>query len=249
MEVHTILVVDDEPEITELIQMYLTREGYNVYIADNGTDAILLAEQMNPDLIVLDILLKELDGIEVCRQIRKSSDVPILFVSCKDDDNDIIHGLSVGGDDYITKPFSPRQLVARVQAQLRRTRRLERQSADANKPASLLQFGELVIDLDGRTVQCGERSISLSVKEFDLLSYLAQNPNKAFRLDDLYQVVWGASSIGDTRTLMVHISNLRKKIECDPASPRYIHTVRGIGYKFQTKEGPTDVLSRQMEGL
>ncbi|EXX86496.1 transcriptional regulator [Paenibacillus darwinianus] len=238
MEAISILVVDDEPDITELIGLYLTREGYDVHITDNGTDAVRLTGELRPDLIVLDIQLKQLDGLEVCRQIRETSDVPILFVSCKDDDNDIIHGLDVGGDDYMTKPFSPRQLVARVQAQLRRqTIRAERQA----EAQTVLTFEELTIDLQARTVVCGSGPAALSVKEFDLLAYLARNPNKVFRLDDLYQVVWGADSVGDTRTLMVHISNLRKKIELDPAHPHYIHTVRGIGYKFNPKEGYTHV--------
>jgi len=235
MEEISILVVDDEREITELISLYLAREGYAVHVADNGEDAVRLAETLLPDLIVLDIQLGQIDGIEVCRRIRETSAVPILFVSCKDDDNDIIHGLSVGGDDYMTKPFSPRQLVARVQAQLRR----QALRAGAKAPSTELSYGGLTIDTAARTVDIDGRSVSLSVKEFDLLAYLAQHPNQAFRLDDLYQVVWGAESIGDTRTLMVHISNLRKKIECDPANPRFIHTVRGIGYKFDAKEGQT----------
>ena len=235
MEDISILVVDDEREITELLRLYLTREGYSVHLADNGADAVRLAESLQPNLIVLDIQLGQMDGIEACRRIREQSDVPILFVSCKDDDNDIIHGLSVGGDDYMTKPFSPRQLVARVQAQLRR----QALRADAKAANQTLTFDGLTIDTAARTVEIDGRSIALSVKEFDLLAYLAHHPNQAFRLDDLYQVVWGAESIGDTRTLMVHISNLRKKIECDPAKPRYIHTVRGIGYKFDAKEGQT----------
>ena len=235
MEAKSILVVDDEPDITELISMYLTREGFAVHTADNGPDAIKLAAELRPDLVVLDIQLKELDGLEVCRKIRETSDVPIMFVSCKDDDNDIIHGLELGGDDYMTKPFSPRQLVARVHAQLRR--RSLQAGRGAEHAPTVIAYPGLTIDLTARTVECDGRPVNLSVKEFDLLAYLAQHPNEAFRLDALYQVVWGADSVGDTRTLMVHISNLRKKIECDPANPRFIHTVRGIGYKFHVKEG------------
>lgn len=234
MGTKSILVVDDEPDITELIGMYLTREGFAVHTADNGPDAIKLTAELRPDLVVLDIQLKELDGLEVCRRIRETSDVPILFVSCKDDDNDIIHGLELGGDDYMTKPFSPRQLVARVQAQLRRR---SLQAGRSAEPADVIIYPGLIIDLAARTVEVGGKPVNLSVKEFDLLTYLAQHPNQAFKLDALYQVVWGADSIGDTRTLMVHISNLRKKIESNPAQPRFIHTVRGIGYKFNVKEG------------
>ncbi|RXZ80182.1 DNA-binding response regulator [Paenibacillaceae bacterium] len=230
-----ILVVDDEPEITGLIELYLTREGYQVHTADNGRDALDLAQRLQPALILLDIQLKSMDGIEVCEQLRKVSAVPIIFVSCKSDDTDIIHGLSVGGDDYITKPFSPRQLVARVKAHLRRLA-LGRAMNDADGCATL-SFGGLTIDLDAHTVHVHGEPVSLSVKEYDLLTHLAQNPNKAFRLDRLYESIWGTNSIGDTRTLMVHISNLRKKIEQDPANPTYILTVRGVGYKFNGKEG------------
>ncbi|GGF89365.1 response regulator transcription factor [Paenibacillus abyssi] len=236
-----ILVVDDEPEITELIGLYLTREGYKVHTADNGTDAIQLAEELRPDLIILDIQLKSMNGIEVCEDLRTRSDVPIMFVSCKSDDTDIIHGLSVGGDDYITKPFSPKQLVARVKAHLRRMTLQSSARTEGNGSNTVLSFGSLVIDLDAHTVKIDDQYVPLSAKEFDLLTYLAQSPNKAFQLDHLYQVIWGTDSVGDTRTLMVHISNLRKKIETDPANPSYIVTVRGVGYKFIVKEGTSHV--------
>lgn len=233
MEGASILVVEDEPDITELIALYLEREGFNVHTADNGRDAVRLAAELPLDLIVLDIQLDGMDGLEACRRIRESSDVPILFVSCLDDDNDIIHGLELGGDDYITKPFSPRQLVARVNAHLRR----HLLASGAGSRRERIAIAGLVIDLAARTVETGGHSVHLSVKEFDLLAWLAQHPNVTFRPDDLYRAVWGVDSNGDTRTLMVHISNLRKKIEPDPANPRYIHTVRGFGYKFHVSEG------------
>ncbi|MCY9515860.1 response regulator transcription factor [Paenibacillus apiarius] len=226
-----ILIVDDELEITELISLYLRREGYHVFVADNGYTALQMVKEVAPDLIILDILLKSLDGIEVCKEIRKTSNVPILFVSCKSDDVDIIMGLTVGGDDYITKPFSPSQLVARVKAHLRRTSLSSR-----NYPIPLqhkITFGALEIDLHSHNVIVEGKSVALSAKEFDLLAYLAQSPNKVFKLEQLYQHIWNTESFGDTRTLMVHISNLRKKIEPDPTQPRYIVTVRGVGYKFQ----------------
>ncbi|XEC92651.1 response regulator [Paenibacillus tarimensis] len=231
-----ILVVDDEPEITELIGLYLNREGYHIHTADNGAEALDLARTLRPDLIILDIQMRIMNGIEVCQELRKSSDVPILFVSCKSDDTDIIHGLSIGGDDYITKPFSPKQLVARVNAHLRRLKlnsdsmnSIKAEGSDAN---TLLRNNGLVIDLDAHTVHVDGKPIAVSAKEFDLLTFLAKHPNKAFQLDLLYQTIWGTDSAGDTRTLMVHISNLRKKIEPDPANPTYIITVRGVGYKF-----------------
>jgi DNA-binding response OmpR family regulator len=237
MEGKKILVVDDEPEITELIGLYLSREGFDIHTADDGTDALKLAADLRPDLMILDIQLKEMDGIEICRKIREQSNVPILFVSCKDDDTDIIHGLEAGGDDYITKPFSPRQLVARVQAHLRRQHLHTAGGTLDQGTTSLLSFEGLTINLDAHTVHVGNRLVPISAKEFDLLSHLARHPNKAFHLDDLYKLIWGADSVGDTRTLMVHISNLRKKIEANPANPEFILTVRGFGYKFNGKEG------------
>lgn len=232
-----ILIVDDEPEITELICMYLLREGYVVHTADNGNDALRLEQELKPDLVILDILLKQMNGIEVCQQLRLHSHVPILFISCKSDDNDIIHGLTVGGDDYITKPFSPSQLVARVKAHLRRIELQQKTGADGADGGHLLQFDHLVINQEARTVHIDSKPVSLSVKEYELLTHMAQRPNKAFQIDHLYKLIWGEDSYGDTRTLMVHISNLRKKIEPDPSNPTYIMTVRGIGYKFATKEG------------
>lgn len=228
-----ILVVDDEVEITGLISLYLKREGFHVQVAHHSEDALRIAAESDLDLIILDILLNDMDGIEVCKEIRKHSMVPIIFLSSKSEDNDIILGLSVGGDDYITKPFSPSQLVARVKAQLRRYRfpyiNRDRQ------PQQLLTFPQLEIDLTSRSVRQQDRIVSLSTKEFDLLVYLAQTPNKVVKIDHLFQHIWGSESFGDTRTLMVHISNLRKKIEPDPANPTYVITVRGVGYKFNSE--------------
>ncbi|AZN42035.1 response regulator transcription factor [Paenibacillus albus] len=231
-----ILVVDDEADITELITLYMEREGYAVHTTDNGEDAVQMAESIAPDMILLDISLKNLDGFEVCKQIRTISNVPILFISCMSDDTDIIHGLTVGGDDYMTKPFSPSQLVARVKAHLRRQSVNEQRSIE-RITGEVLQLDGLEINLPARTVHVQDREVFLSAKEFELLVRLAKTPNRAFALDDLYTIVWGHDSMGDTRTLMVHISNLRKKIEPDPANPIYIVTVRGVGYKFNFKEG------------
>lgn len=227
----TILVVDDEQEITELIALYLQREGFTVNISDNGESALLLAETLLPDLILLDVSLGHMDGIEVCRTLRQGScaDVPILFLSCRSDDHDIIRGLSEGGDDYITKPFSPSQLVARVQAHIRRRRTRERTTEE---PVEKLSFPGLKIDFRTLEVHLEGELISLSAKEFELLSVLARQPNRVFPLEDLYRRVWQSDSMGDTRTLMVHISNLRKKIEIDPSNPRWVQTVRGFGYRF-----------------
>lgn len=226
-----ILVVDDEREITELISLYLQREGFGVHVAHTGEDALRIAEPLLPDLIILDVNLGQTDGIEVCRQLRRSacSDAPIVFLSCKGEDNDIIRGLSEGGDDYITKPFSPSQLVARIQAHLRRRRTRER---SADEPSQALSFGGMEIDYRSLEVRLNGERLNLSVKEFELLSVLARDPNRVFPLEELYRRVWHSESMGDTRTLMVHISNLRKKLEPDPSRPRWIRTVRGFGYRF-----------------
>jgi DNA-binding response OmpR family regulator len=223
-----VLIVDDEPEIVELISLYLVRDGYEVISANNGQQVFDVVLQHKPDLIILDILLPGMDGIEVCRQLRKTHNTPILFISCKSEDIDIILGLSMGGDDYITKPFSPSQLVARVKAHLRRNSLIEQNKED---PQRLLYPG-LEIDLISHIVMVGGQPISLSAKEFDLLTLLAKTPNRVYKIEHLFELVWSLDSLGDPRTLIVHISNLRKKIEPNPAEPRYIITVRGVGYKF-----------------
>lgn len=225
----SILVVDDEQEITELIKLYLEREGFVVRTTDNGTEAIRMAQASTPDLIILDVSLGQPDGIEVCRSLRQSScaNVPILFLSCKSEDADIIHGLSEGGDDYITKPFSPSQLVARVGAHIRRRRMREHLPE-----GDTLKINGFEIDLQQYEVRSDGEPVALSVKEFELLTVLARHPNRVFAMDELYRLVWHTDSMGDTRTLMVHVSNLRKKIEPDPANPIYIQTVRGFGYRF-----------------
>lgn len=227
----SVLVVDDEQEITELIALYLQREGYAVHTAASGDDALQLADSLRPDLIILDVLLGQPDGIEVCRSLRTGpcADVPILFLSCKSEDGDIIRGLSEGGDDYITKPFSPSQLVARVQAHIRRRRQRER---IPDETPDDLSYPGLDIDFRNHEVRLAGEIATLSVKEFELLAVLARQPNRVFSLEDLYRRVWQSESMGDTRTLMVHISNLRKKIEADPSNPAWIQTVRGFGYRF-----------------
>ncbi|MDF2959126.1 MAG: winged helix family two component transcriptional regulator [Paenibacillus sp.] len=223
-----ILIVDDEPEIVELIRLYLMKEGYEVLSTDNGPSAFEYMEQFSPDLVILDILLPGMDGIEICRKLRQTYSTPILFISCKSEDMDIILGLSIGGDDYVTKPFSPSQLVARVKAHLRRKQQLDQEKEELRQ----LSFPGLEIDLLTRNVWVNGSLIPLSSKEFDLLALLAKKPNRVVPIQHLYKEAWGVDSNGDTRTLLVHISNLRKKIEKDPADPVFIQTVRGVGYKF-----------------
>jgi len=229
-----ILVVDDEPEISRLIDLYLTRDGFQVLVAENGLRALQLAKGHRPDLVILDIVLPDLDGLEVCRKLRREYSMPILFLSCKGEEPDKILGLSLGGDDYITKPFSPAELLARVKAHLRRNRLV----SQANKETSLLQFPGLIIDLDSHVVLAEGTPVILSAKEFQLLALLAKSPNRVFSTDQLFHSIWDPLDLGDTRTVMVHISNLRKKIEPNPSSPVYIHTIRGAGYKFSYQEQP-----------
>lgn len=224
-----ILVVDDEAEISQLITLYLAKNGFQVITAESGQKALELANNQRPDLIILDVVLPGLDGIEVCQELRRSSNLPILFLSCKCEDTDKIMGLTVGGDDYITKPFSPGELVARVKAHLRRSRLL---GETKTQEKSILTYPGLVIDLTSHVVLVSNSPVILSAKEFQLLSLMAQNPNMVFSIEQLYQSLWNSHSFGDARTVMVHISNLRKKIESDPSNPKYIHTIRGAGYKF-----------------
>lgn len=231
-----ILIVDDEPEMSQLISMYLEDERYQVKVAENGKQALKLARTEKPDLIILDIFLPDMDGVEVCQELRHYTSVPILFLSCKSDDIDKIVGLRVGGDDYITKPFSPGELVARVKAHLRRSRML----GAMHKYNHVLRFPGLEIDVAKHEIRKNHSTITVSAKEFQLLTILAQNPNRVFNPDHLFDLVWGLDDFGDTRTVAVHISNLRKKIEPDPAKPKYILTVRGVGYKFNMPPLPQD---------
>lgn len=226
-----IMIVEDDTEIRNFIKIYLTNDGYQIVEVDRGDRAVEVFHKEEPDLVLLDIMLPGLDGIEVCRELRKHSIVPIIILSNKVEEIDKIMGLTIGADDYVTKPFSPRELTARIRTQMRR------HMYYANKKEALqtLEFNDLKIDLLGHSVQYGDEVIELSSKEFGLLSYMAQNPGRVFKAEELFEVVWGEFSLGDTRTVMVHISSLRKKIEPDPTHPEYILTIRGTGYKFNDK--------------
>ena len=226
MQNEKVLVVEDDTEIRELISLYLRKQDYQVLEAENGQQALDLFSLENPSLVVLDVLLPEINGFDVCKRMRNISRVPILFLSSKSDAKDIITGLDAGGDNYLTKPFDPSVLVAKVKAALRRE--------SYGKPdLQLLKFGELEIDLQSYEVRSNGKSITLSSKEFQLLFFLAQSPNQVLSIEQIYNQVWGYSQFGDRRTVMVHMSHLRKKLEPDPSHPRYIITVRGFGYKFQ----------------
>lgn len=227
MRKEKILIIDDEPEISHLLYRYLSRENYEIIITDNGLKAMELVRAHDPDLILLDILLPGLDGLSVCQKIRHNTKAPILFLSCKDEDSDKVLGLGVGGDDYVTKPFSPSVVVARIKAHLRRNQFLKSQGKD-----QFIRYPGLEIDTNSYTVLINGNPLSLPAKEFQLLTILARNPNRLFSTEQLFDLVWQEDNFGDSRTVVVHLSNLRKKLESDPQSPKYIVTVRGVGYKF-----------------
>lgn len=219
-----ILVVDDEPNIVDLTTMYLQREGFSVQSAGDGLKALEMLEETAPALIVLDIMLPEMDGFEVCRRVRAESDVPILMLTARDDDIDKIVGLELGADDYLTKPFNPRELVARVKAILRR---LER---DPDKDEDAIQVGDLSIDPARREVIINDEPVALRAKEFDLLKTLAEHEGIVLSREQLLNLVWGYDFYGETRTVDVHVAHLRKHLAA--SHDVAIETVTGVGYKL-----------------
>jgi DNA-binding response OmpR family regulator len=218
----SVLVVEDEASIASFVALYLKNAGYEVRTASTGTDALASAQRDKPSLIVLDLMLPDIDGIEICRRIRQQSDVPILMLTARDEDVDKIIGLEVGADDYMTKPFNPRELVARVKSILRRS-----SSARREPESAMLQHGDLVIDSGRREVKVGDQEIQLAPKEFDLLWELLDHHGLVLTRDQLLERVWGYTFAGDTRTVDVHVRQLRRKL--GDASP--IVTVWGVGYK------------------
>ena len=229
MKTYKILVVDDEVDIVDFIGDYLTGEGYEVVGAYDGVEALDKMRQDHPDLVILDIMLPRLDGFEVCKQMRAESSVPILMVTAKGSDVDKIVGLEIGADDYIPKPFNPRELVARVKAILRRT---YRQDYQPHSQTTTLTYKDLSIDTERRRVTIGSRLLELTMKEFDLLLFLMRNPGHVYSRDHLLDYVWGQDSFVGARTVDVHIRRLREQIETDASHPQYIQTVWGVGYKF-----------------
>ncbi|MBN1535619.1 MAG: response regulator transcription factor [Anaerolineales bacterium] len=233
--VDKILVVEDEITLQETLAYNLIQQGYEVETAGDGKAAIEAARLFQPNLILLDIMLPILDGIEVCRILRQEMNVPILMLTARDDEIDRVIGLEIGADDYITKPFSMRELMARVKANLRRTR-LDREDAQApviQTPKEILHFDNLVLDLVRREVLLDDQPLTLKPKEFDLLLYLARHCGQALSRDTILEQVWGWEYSGNSRTVDVHVSWLREKIERDPAHPIRIITVRGAGYRFE----------------
>ena len=213
--------------VAEVVERYLRRDGYDVSVIHDGERALAEFERLAPDLVVLDIMLPGLDGIEVCRRLRGTGDTPVIMLTARGEEIDKLLGLGVGADDYVTKPFSPRELAARVGVVLRRVARAPSAESDA------LRFGDLRIDAPSRTVANQTGDVTLTAKEFDLLLHLATHPNQVFTRDQLMTSIWDYEFPGETSTVTVHIRRLRSKIEADPSRPRHLKTVWGVGYKFE----------------
>lgn len=226
-----VLIVDDEEHIRELIKFNLKKEGYDIEVAVNGTEALNIIREIKFDLILLDLMLPEIDGLEVCKEIRRNeetSDIPVMMITAKGEEFDKVLGLELGADDYITKPFSIRELMARVKALLRRS--------NFKKEENIIKFGDVVVNFKTREVIKEAQNVELTLKEFELLKLLIKNKGNILTRELLLDKIWGYEYIGETRTVDVHIRHLRKKIESDDKNPQYIQTIRGVGYKFTSNE-------------
>jgi DNA-binding response OmpR family regulator len=221
----SVLVVDDEAIVRSVVARYLRRDGYETLEAADGLRARELIERAQPDLVVLDVMVPGIDGLELCRWIRSSSDLPVIMLTARGEEADRIVGLELGADDYITKPFSPRELAARVRTVLRRV-------ATGPAPAEALKFGDVVLERSTREARKAGREVQLTAKEFDLIWFLASHPRRVFSRDQLMTSVWGYTRAIDTGTVTVHIRRLRQKLESAPSSPRHVQTVWGVGYRL-----------------
>ena len=225
-----ILIIEDEEAIAELEKDYLEMSGYEVLIENDGAKGLQAALKENIDLLVLDLMLPGVDGYDICKQVREEKNIPILMVSAKKDDSDKIRGLGLGADDYMTKPFSPSELVARVKAHLSRYERLVGSTQKSN---DIVEIRGIKIDKTARRVFINGEEKIFTTKEFDLLTFLAENPNHVFTKDELFREIWDMESIGDIATVTVHIKKIREKIEFDTSKPQYIETIWGVGYRFK----------------
>ena len=225
-----ILIIEDEEAIADLEKDYLELSGFEVEIACQGGEGLKRALEEDFDLVILDLMLPEIDGFEICRQIRDKKNTPIIMVSAKKDDIDKIRGLGLGADDYMTKPFSPSELVARVKAHLARYERLIGSGVPEN---DIIEIRGIKIDKTARRVWVNGEEKNFTTKEFDLLTFLAQNPNHVFTKDELFRKIWDMESVGDIATVTVHIKKIREKIEMNTAKPKYIETIWGVGYRFK----------------
>jgi DNA-binding response OmpR family regulator len=221
-----ILVVEDEPMVAEVVERYLRRDGYVVNVVADGARALKEIEEFRPTLIVLDLMLPKVDGVEVCRRVRSSLDTPVIMLTARGDEQDRLDGLEVGADDYMTKPFSPRELVARVKTVLRRAAR------QSNGEPVTISRGDISINATTRRVRTSRGDVTLTAREFDLLYFLASHPDQVFSREQLLEAVWDIAFPGEDSTVTVHVRRLRAKLEADPSQPRYLTTVWGVGYRF-----------------
>ena len=228
-----ILIVEDDPNIAELQKDYLEIAGFEVSLRDNGLEGLKSLRENEFDLLILDIMLPGMDGLEILRGMKEDKDIPVLLVSARKEEIDKIKGLSLGADDYITKPFSPGELVARVKSHLDNYERLRQRFSEGVRKGSRLVVRGLEIDKDSHRVFVSGQEVNLAQKEFSLLLYFAQNPNRVFGREELFERVWGLEALGDSATVTVHIARIREKIESDPSNPQYIETVWGAGYRFR----------------
>ena len=224
-----ILIVEDEATVAEVVARYLAREGYKVRRVADGAHALPAAADFRPDLVVLDIMLPHRSGMEICRELRAQGNTAIIMLTARDEETDKILGLGLGADDYVTKPFSPRELVARVKAVLRRAAGPSSVEAECN----VIRAGDVEIDMATRRVTRGGVAVDLTAKEFDLLAHMAAHPGRVYTREHLLRAVWGYDYFGDDSTVTVHVRRLREKLEPDPARPRYVTTVWGVGYRFE----------------
>ncbi len=230
MDSKKVLIIEDEKSISDIIKFNLTKEGFEVETAYDGQDGLEKATTVKPDLILLDVMLPLMDGFQVCKKVRETNTVPILMLTAKEEEVDKVLGLELGADDYITKPFGMRELIARIKANIRRT---DLMTNLQDVPANIQDFGNLTVDLNRYEVRKNEKSLELTLREFELLKYLAERENKVFSREQLLEEVWGYEYYGDIRTVDVTVRRLREKLEDDSSDPQYIMTKRGIGYYFR----------------
>jgi two-component system response regulator RegX3 len=227
-----VLVIDDEPSFTEALSLSLKREGFEVDTADDGVSALSAIASKLPDLVLLDVMLPGISGVDVCREIRKTSTVPIIMVTARGEEIDAVVALEVGADDYVTKPYRLRELVARMRAVLRRSSNEFVREPPSNNDQKLVQ-GDVTLDLERHELRVKEKLVTLALKEFELLTFLIENAGRVVTRDSLMENVWGYDYFGDTKTIDVHIKRLRTKIESNPAEPTKITTIRGLGYRYE----------------
>lgn len=223
-----ILIVEDEQDIRELLEIHLSKEGYKIFTAEDGVQALNIFENGDIDIALLDVMIPKIDGFKVLKKIRETSEIPVIFITARDEEADKILGLGLGADDYVIKPFSPIEITARVQAQLRRYYKYTNKT---HKNGVII--GELTLDKESCSIYKNNIELALNPKEYRLLEFILENPGKVYTKKQLYEVVWQSPYYGDSNTIMVHISHIREKIEDDPKNPQYLKTIRGIGYKME----------------